>query len=188
MPSGDVIIAPRRPPATNNPSPYAIECKFRVVGVLRCVPLRSSLALALLHLVAQRPPTVDHLVDVKRFGEHRWQVADCRTEPVGEHALVVVLDDLAHVRLGPHVSEGLRVARRLLAQGERSRQGTAEIEVLTRGEPLDPPVRITGVAEIESVRERMGMAWLVIRTDVRTDQDELVASTYSTILVREEAA
>jgi acyl dehydratase len=47
---------------------------------------------------------------------------------------------------------------------------------------------ITGVAEIESVRERMGMAWLVIRTDVRTDQDELVASTYSTILVREEAA
>ena len=38
------------------------------------------------------------------------------------------------------------------------------------------------------MRERMGMSWLVIRTDIRTDQDELVASTYSTILVREEAA
>jgi acyl dehydratase len=44
---------------------------------------------------------------------------------------------------------------------------------------------ISGRAEIESVRERMGMSWLVIRTDIHTDQDELVASTYSTILVRE---
>ncbi|MDQ3114754.1 MAG: MaoC family dehydratase N-terminal domain-containing protein [Actinomycetota bacterium] len=43
---------------------------------------------------------------------------------------------------------------------------------------------ISGIAEIESVRERMGMSWLVIRTDIRTDQDEHVASTYSTILVR----
>jgi N-terminal half of MaoC dehydratase len=47
---------------------------------------------------------------------------------------------------------------------------------------------ISGTAEIESVRERMGMAWLVIRTDIRTDKDEHVASTYSTILVREAAA
>ena len=47
---------------------------------------------------------------------------------------------------------------------------------------------ISGIAEIESVRERMGMSWLVIRTDIRTDLDEHVASTYSTILVREEAA
>ena len=28
---------------------------------------------------------------------------------------------------------------------------------------------ISGIAEIESVRERMGMSWLVIRTDIRTD-------------------
>jgi hypothetical protein len=47
---------------------------------------------------------------------------------------------------------------------------------------------ISGTAEIESVRERMGMSWLVIRTDIRTDADEHVGSTYSTILVREAAA
>jgi acyl dehydratase len=47
---------------------------------------------------------------------------------------------------------------------------------------------ISGIAEIESVRDRMGMSWLVIRTDIRTDQDEHVASTYSTILIREDAA
>ena len=43
---------------------------------------------------------------------------------------------------------------------------------------------ISGNAVIESVRERMGMSWLVIRTDITTASEEHVASTYSTILVR----
>ena len=47
---------------------------------------------------------------------------------------------------------------------------------------------ISGVAEIESVRERMGMSWLVIRTDIRSAQDEHIGSTYSTILVRGDEA
>jgi len=43
---------------------------------------------------------------------------------------------------------------------------------------------ISGTAEIESVRERMGSSWLVIRTDIRAADEEPVVSAYSTILVR----
>jgi acyl dehydratase len=43
---------------------------------------------------------------------------------------------------------------------------------------------ISGLAEVESVRERMGLTTLVIRTDITTAESEHVASTYSTIMIR----
>lgn len=50
--------------------------------------------------------------------------------------------------------------------------------------PLRVGDSITGVAVIESVRDRMGMSWLVIRTDVSTVAGEDIGSAWSTILVR----
>jgi acyl dehydratase len=39
-------------------------------------------------------------------------------------------------------------------------------------------------ATIDSVRERMGATFLVIRTDVSDESDQLVSSGYSTIMIR----
>jgi acyl dehydratase len=39
-------------------------------------------------------------------------------------------------------------------------------------------------ATIDSVRDRMGATFLVIRTDVSNDAEELVSSGYSTIMIR----
>lgn len=114
-------------------------------------PLLARRALLLLERGAQRAPPLDHLVDVEGLGDERRQVADRGAQPVGEDAFVVVLDDLADLRLGADVDERLRVARGLLAQPQRPRQRTPEVEVLARREALDPPVGITRVAEVQGL-------------------------------------
>ena len=50
--------------------------------------------------------------------------------------------------------------------------------------PLIAGDSIHAGATIDSVRERMGATFLVIRTDISDDQDQLVSSGYSTIMIR----
>ena len=65
---------------------------------------------------AELAPLLHDLVDVDGPGEERRQVAHRRTQPVDLHAVVEVLEDLAHLGLGPDVGERAGEGRGLLAQ------------------------------------------------------------------------
>ena len=85
----------------------------------------------------EHPPLLDQGIDVDRGREDPWQLPLPGPKAVLTHASVEVDQDLTDRLLGSQLSQRFWEPRGLLAQGDRGRQGTGEVELFTRGQLLD---------------------------------------------------
>ena len=90
-------------------------------------------------------PGLDLGLDVAGAGDDRW--ASGQLSPGLHDAFVEVLDDLAYGVRGHLAVEGRVELGVLLAQADRSRRDAGDL--LPLDEPLQPPVRVVPVGQVE---------------------------------------